>query len=55
MAGQALVGAAALGLVGCPSGGLMEDGLRRLLGIDGYRECPLLLLALGHPVEGSHA
>jgi SagB-type dehydrogenase family enzyme len=55
MAGQALVGATALGLVGCPSGGLMEDGLRRLLGIDGYRECPLLLLALGHPVEKSNA
>jgi SagB-type dehydrogenase family enzyme len=55
MAAEALVVATAHGLVGCPSGGLMEDGLRALAGFDGYRRCPLFLVAIGHGLEVAHA
>ena len=39
--------ATAYGLGACATAGIMEDGLRSLAGVDGYRACPLFTLTLG--------
>lgn len=50
--GQAWLAATAHGLVGTAAGGVIAAGFRRAAGMDGFRECPLLGLHLGHPRIG---
>jgi SagB-type dehydrogenase family enzyme len=47
--GQAWLAATAHGLVGTAAGGVIASGFRIASGMDGFRECPLLGLHLGHP------
>lgn len=47
--GHVWLKAVQLGLNGCMSGGFLEPELRAIGMIDGYRQCPLLALALGNP------
>jgi SagB-type dehydrogenase family enzyme len=40
--------ATAAGVDGCPSGGFFEQGLRETQECDGFRDCPVFAVALGH-------
>ncbi|MBV9439703.1 MAG: nitroreductase family protein, partial [Candidatus Eremiobacteraeota bacterium] len=40
--------ATAAGVDGCPSGGFFEQGLREMQDCDGFRDCPVFAVALGH-------
>lgn len=46
--GRLVQAATAYGVASCPSGGIMEQGLRTLAGMDGYKECPLFAVSLGY-------
>jgi hypothetical protein len=42
-----------LGLVGSAAGGVIPAGLRRTIGADGFRECPLLALPFGNRISAN--
>jgi SagB-type dehydrogenase family enzyme len=48
---RTLLVATAHGLGACTSAGLMDASFRPLANIDGYRDCPLVALTAGYPVE----
>lgn len=49
MAAQAIHAGLAMGIGGCPWGGISESAWGDLLGIDRYTDCPLFGVALGEP------